>query len=205
MKTNFTNFKLLSILMALFIGNAVVAFAQAPDKKAAEIKRYETALNAAKAKLATAEKQQAIADSLVSTGETMITDSKSETKALNAELKSLDKQYATNRKPLEKQLKSKDKEELAQAKADIKALDTQYKADFKATDTKIKANAKKMTTGEANIAKGKASKKTAEAAVKTAQASVDAAQEKYNAAAGIEDEPSDADEDNGVKKKNKKK
>ncbi|HEX3006751.1 MAG TPA: hypothetical protein VHO90_03950 [Bacteroidales bacterium] len=192
-------FKTTLLLLSFIVYSTTAAFSQT-DKKAAEIKKLETALNTAKANLAKAEKQLAIADSLESTGQSMVTDGKSEGKSLNSERKKLDKDYAANRKPLDKQMKSKDKDEVTQAKTELKNLDTQYKADVKANDTKAKALTKKITTGEANMNKGKASKKTAEAAVKTAQAAVDAAQEKYDAATGASSEP----EDNGGKKGKKK-
>lgn len=184
-------------IMACFIH--FIAFSQTPDKKAAEIKKQEAALKMAKANHAKAEKAVNIADSLVSTGTTMISESKAELKTLAAEKKQLDKEYATKKKPLTKQVGSKDKDEATQAKNDMKALDTQYKADIKANDTKMKAATKKMTTGEANVAKGKGAKKTADASLKTAQASLDAAQEKYDAATGA----APAEEEKGGKKKKK--
>jgi chromosome segregation ATPase len=166
------------------------------DKKASELKKLETAVNTAKTKVALNEKQLAIADSLISTGNQMIADSKAETKTVGTERKALDKEYAANQKPLLKQSSSKEKEEAAQAKTELKALDTKYKADVKALDTRLKDATKKSTTGNSNLSKGKAAKKTAETALKTSQAALDAANEKYDAATGSGDAPEE-----GKKKK----
>lgn len=175
-----------------FLSNAYVFSQAAPDKKAAELKKLEAGITAANVNVTKNEKLLAIADSLVSTGTSMVAEAKIEAKELAAERKKLDKEYATNKKPLEKQLGSKDKVEATQAKADIKALDTQYKADVKAMDLRVKENVKKSTTGAANVTKGKTGKKTAEDGLKTAMAAVDAAQAKYDAAAGTgEEEVSD--------------
>lgn len=178
-----------------FLSNAYVFSQAAPDKKAAELKKLEAGVTAANVNVTKNEKLLAIADSLVSTGTTMVAEAKTEAKELSAERKKLDKEYSTNKKPLEKQLGSKDKAEATQAKADIKALDTQYKADVKAMDLKVKDNVKKSTTGTANLTKGKAGKKTAEGGLKTAMEAKDAAQAKYDAAAG------GGEEEEGAKKK----
>lgn len=156
----------------------------AADKKEADIKRLETALKTAQANLAKAEKAVAASDSLVETGNQMISDSKSEMKQALAEKKALDKEYAVSKKPLDKQANSKDRETASGAKTELKALDTKYKADTKAIDAKIKEATKKKTTGEANVNKGKASKKPAAEALKMKQASADAAQAKYDNATG---------------------
>ncbi len=202
------NIFLLALVSTFFITvSTLQTFGQAKpapsaaDKKEAEIKRLETALKTAQANLAKAEKAVAVSDSLVETGNQMIADSKSETKQAEAEKKALDKEYATSKKPLEKQANSKDKETATGARTEIKALDTKYKADTKAVDTKIKDALKKKTTGEANVNKGKASKKPAADALKMKQASVDAAQAKYDAATGAE--PATPDKSKGKKSKKK--
>ena len=174
-------------VLLLFLSTTVSSQVQA-DKKAAEIKKLETALNAAKAKVALNEKQIAVADSLVETGIKMVDESKTELKSLEADKKKLDKEYAANKKPLEKSVTSKDKEEATSAKNDLKNLDIKYKADAKALDTKIKDATKKSTTGTANINKGKMSKKTASDALKMSQSALDNAQAKYDGATGTGDE-----------------
>jgi hypothetical protein len=182
-------------LLLLFLAIPGISVAQA-DKKAAELKKLEAALTVAKNNVAKNEKLLAIADSLFQTGTTMVSESKTETKAIAAERKTLDKEYATGKKSLEKLAGSKDKEEATQAKADLKALDTKYKADTKALDTRLKDATKKATTGEALITKGKTGKKTAQDALKTAQAALDAAQAKYDDAA--------SGDEGGTEKKKKK-
>jgi chromosome segregation ATPase len=154
------------------------------DKKAAEIKRLETALATAKKNVAKNERALAVADSLITKGTEQVNESKAETKAIETERKTLDKQYATQKKALEKQTNGKDKAAATQAMADMKALDTKYRADAKALDTRLKDATKKSTTGSSNVSKGKAGKSTATNALETAQASLDAAQEKYDIATG---------------------
>ena len=177
---------------------AAPMYSQTPtpaDKKAAELKKLETSLNVAKAKVALNEKQVNTADSLIETGTRLVDESKTELKNLDAEKKKLDKEYASSKKPLEKSVTSKDKEEAASAKTDLKNLDTKYKVDAKALDTKIKEATKKSTTGTADINKGKMSKKTASDALKMSKANLENAQAKYDAASGA------GDEDTGKKKK----
>jgi hypothetical protein len=154
------------------------------DKKAAEIKRLETALTTAKKNVAKNERSLVVADSLITKGTEQLNESKAETKAIETERKTLDKQYSTQKKPLEKLVNSKDKNEAAKAKTDMKALDAKYMSDSKALDTRLKDATKKSTTGSANVSKGKTGKKNATDALETSQASLDAAQEKYDIATG---------------------
>jgi chromosome segregation ATPase len=170
----------LSMVLFLFSGNINAQ----TDKKAAEIKRLETALATAKKNVAKNERSLAIADSLFAKGTEQVNDSKAEIKAIETERKTLDKQYATQKKALEKLAKSKDKAEVTKATSDIKALDLKYKADTKALDTRLKDVTKKSTTGSSNISKGKSGKSTATNALETSQASLAAAQEKYDIATG---------------------
>jgi hypothetical protein len=154
------------------------------DKKAAEIKRLETALTAAKKNVAKNERSLAIADSLITKGTEQLNESKVETKAIDTDRKALDKEHATQKKALEKLTTSKDKAEATKARNDMKTLDTKYMADSKAMDTRLKDATKKSTTGSSNVSKGKTGKKNATDALKTSQASLDAAQEKYDIATG---------------------
>jgi chromosome segregation ATPase len=170
----------LSMILFLLSGNVNAQ----TDKKAAEIKRLETTLATAKKNVAKNERSIAVADSLITKGTEQLNESKAETKALDTERKTLDKQYATQKKTLDKLTTSKDKEEATKAKTDMKALDTKYMADSKALDTKLKDATKKSTTGSSNLNKGKTGKKNATDALKTSQASLDAAQEKYDIATG---------------------
>jgi chromosome segregation ATPase len=170
----------LSMILLLMSGNVNAQ----TDKKAAEIKRLETALTAAKKNVAKNERSLAIADSLITKGTEQLNESKAETKAIDTERKTLDKQYATQKKPIEKLTNSKDKAEATKARNDLKALDAKYMTDSKALDTKLKDATKKSTTGSSNVSKGKTGKNNATDALKTSQASLDAAQEKYDIATG---------------------
>jgi hypothetical protein len=182
--------RILAMLPLLFLAILVTqAQTLSPaDKKAAEIKKLETALNAAKNKVALNEKQLNNADSLVSTGTDMIAEAKTETKAVATERKNVDKAYNAAKKPLVKASTSKDKDEATQAKADIKALDAQYKTDTKALDTRLKVATKKSTTGTGNVTKGKTAQKTVKDALKLSEANLEAAQAKYDATTGSGDD-----------------
>ncbi len=176
-KMNFRILVMLSFLLLI----PVITRAQT-DKKAAELKKLETSIATAKAKVALNERQLTISDSLITAGTQLIAESKTETKAIEAERKKLDKDNATKQKPLTKLSTSKDKGESTKAKADLKALDAQYKLDSKALGTRLRDATKKMTIGNSNLTKGKATKKSAKDALKISHAALDAAQAKYDAA-----------------------
>jgi hypothetical protein len=176
------NFRILAML-PFFLLTPVFIQAQT-DKKAAELKKLETSLAAAKARVALNEKQLTIADSLITTGTQQISESKTETKAIEADRKKLDKDYVTQQKPLVKLSNSKDKDESTQARSDLKALDVQYRSDSKALGIRSKDATKKLTTGNANVTRGKANKKNAHDALKISQNALDAAQARYDTASG---------------------
>jgi len=176
------SFRILIVLPFLLL-TPVLTNAQA-DKKQAELKKLETSLAAAKAKVALNEQQSAKSDSLINLGTQMIAESKTETKAIEAARKKLDKDNVNSQKSLTKLSASKDKDESSKAKADLKALDVQYKSDYKALDTRLKDATKKMSAGNANLAKGKAGKKNAQDALKISRKTLDTAQEKYDNANG---------------------
>jgi hypothetical protein len=176
------SFRILIVLPFLLL-TPVLTNAQA-DKKQAELKKLETSLAAAKAKVALNEQQSAKSDSLINLGTQMIAESKTETKAIEAARKKLDKDNVNSQKSLTKLSASKDKDESSKAKADLKALDVQYKSDSKALDTRLKDATKKMSAGNANLAKGKAGKKNAQDALKISRKTLDTAQEKYDNANG---------------------
>ena len=179
------NFRI-TIMLPFFLLAPVLTNAQT-DKKQAELKKLETSLAAAKAKVALNERQLANSDSLITLGTQMIAESKTETKAIEAERKKLDKDNVTRQKPLTKLSTSKDKEESSKARADLKALDLQYKSDSKALSTRLKDATKKMSTGNANLTKGKAGKKNAQDALKISRKTMDIAQEKYDNASASGD------------------
>jgi hypothetical protein len=89
--------RLLAILTLMLCTSALL-LAQA-DKKAAELKRLETNLNAAKAKVALNERKIEIADSLINAGTKTNAEASGEDKAVTSEQKKLDKEYSANMKP----------------------------------------------------------------------------------------------------------
>ena len=194
MKT-FKNFRIL-ILLPLFLLAPALSKAQT-DKKQAELKKLETSLTAAKAKVAMNERQLNASDSLITLGNQMIAESKTENKAIEADRKKLDKDNAASRKSLTKLSTSKDKDESLKAKADLKTLDVQYKSDSKTLSTRIRDVTKKMSTGNANLTRGKAGKKNAQDALKISRKTLDLAQEKYDNAS--------SSGDNSTSKEKKKK
>jgi len=167
------------ILLPFLILTPVLTKAQA-DKKQAELKKLETTLTAAKAKVAMNEQQLTKSDSLITLGTQMIAESKTESKAIEADRKKLDKDNTIKQKSLIKLSTSKDKDEANKAKTDLKALDVQYKSDSKALSTRLKDATKKMSTGNADLTKGKAGKKNAQDALKISRKTLDIAQEKYD-------------------------
>jgi hypothetical protein len=172
------NFRILIILPFLLL-TSVLTNAQA-DKKQAELKKLETSLAAAKAKVALNERQIAKSDSLITNGTQMLSEAKTENKAIEADRKKLDKDNVTKQKSLTKLTTSKDKDESVKARADLKALDLQYKSDLKALGIRQKDATKKMSTGNANLTRGKAGKKSAQDALKISRKALDAAQERYD-------------------------
>jgi len=162
------------LLLISFLTNAQA------DKKQAELKKLETNLAAAKAKVALNERQLAKSDSLITLGTQMIAESKTENKAIETDRKNVDKNNITKKKSLTKLSTSKDKEEATTARADLKALDLQYKSDLKALGIRQKDVTKKMSTGNSNLTRGKAGKKSAQDALKISRKSLDIAQEKYD-------------------------
>jgi hypothetical protein len=189
---SFRNLLMLPFLLLI----PVLTNAQA-DKKQAELKKLETNLATAKAKVALNERQLAKSDSLITLGNQMIAESKAENKAIESERKKLDKDKATRQKSILKLTASKDKDEASQARVDLKALDVQYKSDSKALGTRLKDATKKMSTGNANLTRGKAGKKSAQDALKISRKALDAAQEKY-------DNANVSDENTNSKAKKKK-
>ena len=153
------------------------------DKKAADLKRLETGVNMAKAKVDLNERKLTVADSLITAGNQLTSESKTEIKAVTSEKKKLDKEYATEQKSLTKLTTSKDKDEATQARADLKALTAKYKVDSKALDTRMKDANKKATTGTNDLTKGKANKSTVKDALKISKENLAVAQQKYDAVA----------------------
>ena len=193
--SNLKSFRILIMLPFLLL-TTVLTYAQA-DKNQAELKKLETSLNAAKAKVALNEQQLAKSDSLITLGTQMITEAKTENKAIDTDRKKLEKDKAASQKSLTKLTASKDKDESAKARADLKALNLQYTSDSKALSTRLKDATKKMSTGNANLARGKAGKKNAQDALKISRKALDMAQEKYDSA-------NNSDENTTSKTKKKK-
>lgn len=176
------SFRILAML-AIFLSVPVITRAQT-DKKADELKKLEAPIATAKAKVALNEKQLTVADSLITSGTQLIADSKTETKAIAADRKKLDKDYGTSQKSLTKLTTSKDKTESVKARADLKALTMQYNSDIKALGIRSKDATKKLSTGNSNLTKGKATKKNAQDALKISQANLKTAQARYDAVTG---------------------
>ena len=193
--SNVKSFRMLILLPFLFL-NPVLTNAQT-DKKLADLKKLETSLATAKAKVALNEKQLSNSDSLITLGNQMIAESKTENKAIETERKKLDKDKVTKQKSLLKLTSSKDKEEANQARTDLKALDVQYKSDSKALGIRLKDATKKMSTGNANLTRGKAGKKSAQDALKISRKALDTAQKNYDKA--------NVSGDNTISKEKKKK
>jgi hypothetical protein len=173
------------VVLSFLLTASLLINAQTPspqDKKAAELKRLETGVNTAKAKVDLNERKLAVADSLITAGNQLTSESKTEIKAITSEKKRLDKDYATQQKSLQKLTTSKDKDEATQARADLKALSAKYKLDSKALDTRMKDATKKSTTGTNDLTKGKANKSTVKDALKIAKTNLAEAQKKYDAA-----------------------
>jgi hypothetical protein len=167
------------IMLPLLLLTSIHANAQT-DKKQAELKKLETSLAAAKARVTLNERQLAVADSLITLGNQMLAESKTETKAIESDRKKLDKDNVAKQKPLTRLAASKDKEEATKARADLKALDLQYRSDSKALSTRLRDATKKMSTGNANLTRGKAGKKNAQDALKISRKNLDIAQEKFD-------------------------
>ena len=174
------------VMLSIFFLVPVVTQAQT-DKKADELKKLETNVATAKAKVALNERQLNVADSLITSGTQLIAESKTETKAIEADRKKLDKDNATKQKSLSKLTTSKDKDEASKARVDLKALDVQYRSDSKALSIRLKDATKMMSTGNANLTKGKATKKNAQDALKISRATLKTAQAKYDAASASGD------------------
>jgi hypothetical protein len=189
------NFRIL-VTLSFFLLTTVLIQAQT-DKKAAELKKLEPGLSTAKAKVALNERQLTVSDSLITLGTQQISESKTETRTIEADRKKLDKDNATRQKSLTKLSASKDKDESSKARADLKALDVQYKSDSKALSNRLKDATKKLSKGNAYLTKGKANKKNAQDALKVSRNALKAAQAKYDAASA-------SGENTSIKDKKKK-
>lgn len=158
---------------------------QTPEsKKEAEVKRLETAMGTAKAGLNLAEKRAAAVDSLLNAGPELVKQGKADQKQIGTLLSASEKEYKVKVKALDKQMNSKDKNEAAEARKERKNVDTQYRANLKELTAKQREALKKISTGESNTSRGKASQKTSHESVKRAQATLDAAQARLDVAKG---------------------
>jgi hypothetical protein len=170
------------LMMMLLLMLPLFVVAQT-DKKSAELKNLEKGISSALARVSLNQKQMADADSLINLGYQNIRDWKAETKAIDAESKKIEKDYASKHKPLLKLSESKDKVTAAKARADLKALDTQYRTDNKSLETRLKNAERKQAMGVSYINRGKTAKLNARDALKISNASLKAAQKKYDTAA----------------------
>jgi len=179
-------------LLAISLLSSVMVIGQT-DKKEAELKKLEAAVTAAKAKVDLNQKKLDAADSPINTGNTMVEEAKNELKAVSADRKKLDKDYANDQKSANKLVSSKDKQEAAKAREDLKALGVKYRADSKAIDARMNAANKKSTMGQSNISRGKAAKANAKNLLKTSNDALTAAQKRYDAASGADEKQTGKD------------
>jgi len=180
--TSEMNRKLNFTTVLLLLVSSAVAFGQT-DRKAAELKSLEKNLAVARARVELNQKQLAAADSLISLGQQMIKEGKSEVKTIYSESDDIEKKYASEHKTLENLLKSKEKAEITKARADLKVLDAKYRADNVSLEVRLKSAERKQTSGASFIARGKTARLNARDALKTSGAALKAAQEKYYGAA----------------------
>jgi septal ring factor EnvC (AmiA/AmiB activator) len=171
----------LPVIMAFFLMAAVFTQAQS-FSKAAELRNLNKKIAEAKAKVVLNEKKVSAADSLINLGSRMISESKKETKAAEAERRKLDRNYAVQKKSLAKLTTSKNREESTKARADLKALSTQYRSDIKTLTNRLRESTKKLSKGESNLKRGKAARKSAMNALKASKAVLKDAQAKYDEA-----------------------
>jgi septal ring factor EnvC (AmiA/AmiB activator) len=169
------------VIMAFFLVATVFTQAQS-FRKAAELRSLNKGIAEAKAKVALNEKKVSAADSIINLGSRLISESKKETKAAEAERRKLDKDYAAPKKSLAKLSSSGNRVESTKARADLKALSSQYRSDIKTLTTRLREATKKLAKGEANVKRGKAARKSAMHALKASKAQLKDAQAKYDAA-----------------------
>lgn len=167
--------------LSVFLYSGVsVTQAQVTNDESAK-NRQEAAIAALQKNIDKFEAQLTVADSLISVGNQMMTEAKSEIKSAENDRKKIEKEYLSSKKTLEKKTGSKNKEEAAAAKADLKSLDSQYKQDIKHVDLRLKEANKKSTDGIKNIEKGKNLKKNAGDGLKKAKTALEEAQAKLDA------------------------
>ncbi len=167
--------------LSVFLYSGIfVTQAQVTNDESAKNKQ-EAAIAALQKNIDKFEAQLTVADSLISVGNQMMTEAKSEIKSAENDRKKIEKEYLSSKKSLEKKAGSKNKEEAASAKADLKSLDSQYKQDIKHVDLRLKEANKKSTDGIKNIEKGKNLKKNAGDGLKKAKTALEEAQAKLDA------------------------
>lgn len=153
-----------------------------------DLTRLETAINDAKDRVALNEKKIAAADSLIDAGKKMIDESKDEIKAIDAESKKYEKDYAARYKVVKKLTGSKDKAEAKKAAADLRALETEHRNTNRAFEARMNNAYKKQTVGLSAIDKGQKAKYYAKTALDTSNDALKAAQKKYGDATASPDD-----------------
>lgn len=146
------------------------------------INKLGTAVADAKAKVALNEKKIAAADSLIDAGKKMIDESKDEIKAIDAESKKYEKDYAPRYKAIKKLTGSKDKAEARKASNELRTLEAEHRTANRGFEAKMNNAYKKQNLGLAAIDKGQKAKYFAKTALDTAEDALKTAQEKYDAA-----------------------
>ena len=169
------------LIMMFFLALPLLAVGQT-DRKAEELKNLEKNIAVARARVELNQKQLAATDSLISLGQQMIKEGKSEVKTIYSESDDIEKKYASEHKTLENLLKSKEKAEITKARADLKVLDAKYRADNVSLEVRLKSAERKQTSGASYIARGKTARLNARDALKTSGSALKVAQDKYDAA-----------------------
>ena len=169
-------FVVMSTIMAICGSNAQTA------QSDAVINKLETAINDAKARVALNEKKIAAADSLIDLGKKMIDESKDEIKAIDAESKKYEKDYAPRYKAIKKLTASKDKAEARKASNELRTLEAEHRTANRGFEAKMNNAYKKQNLGLAAIDKGQKAKYFAKTALDTAEDALKTAQEKYDEA-----------------------
>lgn len=175
---------------------SLIAGAQT-DKRPEDLKKLESAITNAKARVAMNEKKVVAADSIINTGKKMIDESKADAKNVDSESRKLEKDYAAKYKSLRKLSNSRNKAEANKARTDLRALESEHKTKNRALETEFNNALKNQNAGIANIEKGRTARMNAKDALKVSIDDLKAAQAKYDAATAT-------DENVAVKGKRKK-
>ena len=169
------------LFLSVFFVCLLSSFGVVAQQSATQVlSKQELAVKKAEDKIAKLERKMEIDDSLITEGNVVIADMKSEEQENNAKMKEIQANYSSESKRLDKQLKSKDREEVKQTMAEKKQLDAKNKAELKEQDVHMKGIIKRSDKASANIGKGKEMKKATEKELKVARKELAAAEKALN-------------------------